>query len=197
MFSTLIAFRVRRAGLALAVVAASLALVACGDSDEDPTPTVTPTPTATQVTGGGAADAPTNVDATACDGLEPLVAGAFSDVEVHRDVTAFEAGGTPGQGCRVMVLGDGDDLPTFVEVSQALRAALEADGWQEDIQFAADGPTGTQTVYTKGEQQVLVAAGVSPTDPSACPSDQVISECLEGLEPDEVLVQGSLVLMLE
>ncbi|MCK9487583.1 MAG: hypothetical protein M0R73_12945 [Dehalococcoidia bacterium] len=194
----------KRISLGVALTA-SLLLLACSEDDPTPTPTATETatetvteaPTATPVTGGGGEDAAQDVDPSACDGIERLVAGAFPDATLLRDATAFEAGSLVGQGCRVLVTGDADELPTFVEVAQALRGALEADGWTEDIQYAADGPTGTASVYEKGEDQVLVSAGVSPKDPSVCPPDQIISECLEGLEPDEVEVHGSVVLRID
>ncbi len=200
----------RRTAL-VAALTASVLFVACGDSEDgDSTPTATATatatttPTATETasptgttTGGGAADAPNNVDQAACDPIAALVTSVFPDHEQIRDATAFEIGSEVGQGCRVLVAGDGDQLPTFVEVAQELRSALEAEGWTEDPQFAADGPTGTLSLFEKDGEQAVVAAGVSTKDPSACPANQVISECLEGLEADEILVQGSIILKVQ
>lgn len=193
-FTHTLTIRLRSTALALSVVAASLLLLACSQADPTTTPTATPTST---VTGGDGADAPSNVDLEACDGIEPLVASAFPGMALLRDATAFETGAEVGQGCRVLVMGDADELPTFTEVAQALQGALEADGWVADPQYAADGPTGTQSVYEKGEDAVVVAAGVAPKDPTACPSDQIIGDCLESLEPQEILVQGSIILRIE
>ncbi len=48
------------------------------------------------------------------------------------------------------------------------------------------------SVWAKGEDTAVLAAGVTPQDPGACPADQVISECLEGLDPATINVQGSI-----
>lgn len=206
---------VRRVSLALFALAASAALVACSDAEDAETPPPTATSAATQqatstATGGGTpsatepatgtatgggGDASSGVDSSKCEAITPLVQGAFPGATLIEDVTAFEAGGGTlvGQGCRVMVIGDGDELPSFVEVDQALRAALEADGWAEDQQYLADGPTATQTVYQKGDDLAVVAAGVSPKNPGDCRSDQIISDCIASLAPDQVQVLGAVV----
>ncbi len=194
------AITVRRLSLALMALTASVAMVACSEATGEGTPTPTQPPATGTATGGGAGgDAPHGVDASKCEGVVPLVQAAFPGATLIEDVTAFEAGGGSlvAQGCRVMVVGDADELPPFVEVAQALRTAMEAYGWVEDTQYQADGPTGTQTVYQKGEEMALVAAGVAPKDPSVCPSDQIIGECLDSLEPDEIQVTGAVVVRVE
>jgi hypothetical protein len=62
---------------------------------------------------------------------------------------------------------------------------LAEQGWTEDPQLAADGPTGTAAGYRKEDQICLAAASWVP-DPSAnCPADQPISAC--ALTPEQQL----------
>jgi len=202
---------IRRAALCLGIVAASFTLIAC--SDEAPaddlsstatasstgTASVTSTasPTATEVTGGSGGDAPHDVDSAACDEFAPAVQAAFPDVSLIQEATAYEAGGGAlvGEGCRIMVRGSADELPTFTEIATTLRGVLLAEGWTEDTQYAADGPAGTMSVFVNAADGIAVlAAGVSPNDPTACPPDQIIGECLDSLEPTAITVQGEIVI---
>lgn len=144
------------------------------------------------MTGAGGADAARNVDMSLCTPIEALVRASFPGMTPMLDATAFEADGQTSEGCRVLVVGNADELPSFIDVAGALRTALEGDGW-EATDYVADGPAATQMLYTKGDQQALIAAGVSPKDPSACPADQLIGDCLDSLEADEILVQGSVI----
>lgn len=206
----------RRVGLGLMALTASVALIACGDSDDDggdgsastPTPTATqaveptqaPEPTQTTeatATAEPTSDAPNEVDTAACEGVSQLVAAAFPGATLIEDTTAFELAGDVSDGCRVMVRGTAAELPTFLEVQDTLREAMESDGWVENIQYQADGPTGTATVYEKDGEMALVISGISPEDPDACPADQIIGECLERLEPEELIVQGEVVVKVD
>ncbi len=181
-----------RALVSVAVIGLASLAVACSD-DEKSEATLTPTATiavdATQASPGSADES-----LAAYSALVEDVTAAFPDVTLIEDTGAFEVGGGAlvGDGRRVLVFGTAAELPTFVEIQQTLRGILEADGWAEDTQYAADGPTGTMSVWTKGEDMAVLAAGVSPQDPSACPADQIISACLEELDPTTVNVQGSI-----
>ncbi len=182
--------------------------VACSDDDDagtDADTEVTTTSTATsaatdEATGAGAGTAPADAtqapadDATleAYSALVQEVTAAFPDVTLLEDNGSFSVGDFAGDGRRVLVFGTAADLPSFVEIEQTLRGILEADGWTEDTTLAADGPTATMSVWDKGEDRAVLGAGVSPADPSACPADQIISECLDSLDPSEVNVQGAI-----
>jgi hypothetical protein len=192
-----------------AIAFASLG-VACSDDEgsEDATDTTatatatataaapregTGTETATGTQTGDATQAPQGEDSLeAYSRLVEQVTAEFPDVTLIEDTGSFEVGGVAGDGRRVLVFGTAAELPSFVEIEQTLRGILEEDGWTEDTQLAADGPTGTMSVWRKGDDTAILGAGVSPQDPSACPADQVIGECLESLEPSEINVQGSI-----
>jgi len=91
------------------------------------------------------------------------------------------------------VTGTSAELPHFVEIARTLGGLLANAGWSEDPNRAADGPTGTLSVYERGDEMAVVSAGSSPVDPSACRPDEVISDCFERLAPSEITVQGSII----
>jgi len=191
-------FRSMRALVAVAAMGLASLATACSDDAESEdagmaTRTASPTSSApvdaTQASPGSSEES-----LAAYSALVEDVTAAFPEVALIEDTGAFEVGGGAlvGDGRRVLVFGTAADLPTFVEIQQTLRGILEADGWIEDTQYAADGPTGTLSVWTKGEDMAVLAAGVAPQDPSVCPADQIIGACLEGLDPATINVQGSI-----
>lgn len=193
--------------LVAGVIALGGLAVAC-EGDEEPdgsdaSPTATATAT-TSPTGTATSEGTMVPDATqasvgeadasleAYSGLVEQVTAAFPDVTLIEDTGAFEVGDLVGDGRRVLVFGTAAGLPTFIEIEQTLRGVLEDDGWTEDTAYAADAPASTLSVWRKGEDTAVLAAGTSPQDPSACPADQIIGECLDSLEPSEINVQGSI-----
>ena len=189
-------FRSIRTFVAIGAIALAGFAIACSDDEADAGPDVTATATATAGTGTPATDATqTPADDATLEAYSTLVqdvAEAFPDVTLIEDNGSFSVGDFVGDGRRVLVFGSAAELPSFIEIQQTLRGILEADGWTEDQAHAADGPTATVSVWEKGEDRVVLAAGVSPQDPSACPADQIIGECLDSLEPSEINVQGSI-----
>ena len=190
----------RRVALLGGAVVIAFAAMACGDDSEPVINTGEPAAATAPVTGGGG-DAAHDVDMTRCESVEQSVRALFPDASLIVDATAFEADGGAilKQGCRVLVVGDSDEMSSFLELASELRAVLTGDGWVEDSQYAADGPTATATVavFERGEELALVAASVQPKDATACAADQIIGDCLESLEADEILVQGAIVVAVE
>lgn len=192
---------VRSVVLAGVLALAALGMACNGDDDTDASPTVTATATSeatSTATGTAPSDAtpasPGEADASleAYSAIVEDVTAAFPGVTLIEDTGSFEVRSLVGEGRRVLLYGTAAELPTFGEIQQTLRGILEGDGWVEDFQYAADGPTGTLSVWMKGEDIAILSAGVSPQDPSACPPDQIIWECLESLDPSEIDVQGSI-----
>lgn len=185
-----IPFRSIRSLMLVGAIALGGLAAACSD-DAEPEATATPSSTvaadATQASVGTA-----DASLAAYSALVEDVTGAFPDITLIEDTGAFEVGGLAGEGRRVLVFGTAAELPSFVEIEQTLRGILEADGWAEDMQHAADGTSATLSVWEKGEDRAILGAGVSLKDPSACPADQLIVECIELIEPSEVNVQGSI-----
>jgi len=194
------------------IVVGAIAIAALGVAcSDDARPDADPTEGTTTATATASTTAEATSTATTAPGVDPTqavpeddasleaysalvedVAAAFPDVTLIEDTGSYAVGDLVGDGRRVLVFGSAADLPTFVEVQQTLRGILEDDGWTEDIAYAADGPTGTLSVWTKGDDTAVVSAGVAPRDPSACPPDQVISACLSELDPADLDVQGSI-----
>lgn len=89
--------------------------------------------------------------------------------------------GYPGladaQGCQITFTGSGAVYGGhFQAVADKLGAALTADGWVQDHNADADGPTGTATGYRKGAQAVAVSVGYD-TAPGVCREDQPVASC--------------------
>jgi hypothetical protein len=70
-------------------------------------------------------------------------------------------------------------------VAQDLKGMLNSRGWQEEISYAADGPTGTASGFRKGDGLCLLNVGWKPTEDAHCPTDQPISAC--ELAPEQQL----------
>lgn len=159
---------IRSAVTAGAILALSLA-AACADESTDDTTAEpgSPTPTASAAVETGAV----------CGEVAEAMAGAFPEMTLIEDEGRYSVGGEEGSGCRTLVEGTAEELSSFVEVSQTLRALLEDAGWTEDINRAADGPTGTLAVFERDGEMAVLAAGASPSDPSACGPDEVVSAC--------------------
>jgi len=62
---------------------------------------------------------------------------------------------------------------------------LIAQGWQEEMMYQADGPTGTGTGFQKEGGLCLLTVGWTPSEDAQCPTDQPIYEC--ELTPEQQL----------
>jgi len=132
-------------------------------------PTVAPAP-------AGAGVQPLSPDT--CDELAQAMARALN-VQVTQANAPFVDPSTSaaGTGCQATATGTGKEFQGPPAAVGALAAMLEGQGWKEDQNLAADGPTGTASGFRKGGQVCLASAQWEP-DPSAnCPKDQPISAC--------------------
>lgn len=189
----------------LVVAVAALALVACTGDEGDETPTVTPTspvatapasPTPTFTPDVSRTPAYTPAPAEVCDPIFDALTAVFEGVTPTIDTGDFDLDGETlrGEGCRFTVSGDSSELPIYVEVANEIRAVLAAEGFVDLIQFEAGGPTGTQSVLQRDAELAIVTAGIDLAEGVECPSDQPIASCLEGLEPEQILVHGSVLI---
>jgi putative hemolysin len=85
--------------------------------------------------------------------------------------------GEIGAGWQATVTGTGLDFENHVAAAGAVREALESRGWQEDMQYAAGGPTGDVAGYRRADTLCLASAGWEPAPDADCPPDQPISAC--------------------
>lgn len=130
-------------------------------------------------------------------GLVPLDADTCADLadsmaaELGVEVATADADfadyitGEGGTGCDTTASGTGVDFESYVAVADSLKAILAADGWAEDMNYAADGPTGTATALNKDSALCLLSVNWAPSDDADCPEDQPISAC--ELEPEQQL----------
>ena len=153
-----------------------------------PTETPAPPPTATavpQATTEAQGDFQP-LSSTTCGDLASTIALTLG-VEVLEVEAPFQdyISGKAGTGCQAMAKGTGLDFENFVGVADSLRGILEAQGWQEDVMYAADGPNGTATGFRKANGLCLLSVGWEPSEDADCPSDQPISAC--ELAPEQQL----------
>ena len=111
--------------------------------------------------------------------LTESISGTFPD-EVRR---------IERPGCLVVASGSWKELGDQPNPIDRLLTALAAEGWQQDLRQAADGPYGTQCALVKGDAVCLIRGrwdGGDDTDSTYVGSDvyQVSILCTwEGCEP--------------
>ncbi len=88
-----------------------------------------------------------------------------------------------GTGCQLTATGTGADFSDPMAVVDALKAAFV--GWEEDMQYAAGGPTGMGIGMTRDAALLLILAEWTPDPAANCPADQPISAC--ELTPEQQL----------
>lgn len=108
-------------------------------------------------------------------------------VEVMTSEAPFEdyVSGEEGTGCQVTATGTGLEFESYWSVAEELKAMLADRGWQEDMKYAADGPTGTAAGVRKEGGLCLLNVSWKPSDDADCPEDQPIATC--ELQPEQQL----------
>jgi hypothetical protein len=118
--------------------------------------------------------------------LSPALCSDLADAMAQSlgvEVTTAEApfqddiSGKTGTGCQTMATGTGLDFEDYWSVAEDLKGMLEAQGWQEDIRYMADGPTGTGSGFRKDNGLCLLTLGWEPSEDANCPSDEPIGLC--------------------
>ena len=87
---------------------------------------------------------------------------------------AFSSGAVAGRSCRISWSGDGLQVEGASEVVDAVVAGLR--GWEGDLAFDADGPTGMSRGFRKGGNLVVVSVEWAPPV-GRCAEDAPISDC--------------------
>lgn len=88
-----------------------------------------------------------------------------------------------GSGCQLTATGTGADFGDPLAAVEALKSAFI--GWEEDVQYAAGGPTGMGIGMTRDAALLLILADWTPDPAADCPADQPISAC--ALTPEQQL----------
>lgn len=124
---------------------------------------------------------------------EYLVSGLQSAVESTLGISATVSvaaftdpiEGVSGSGREITVTGTGVDFESFSAVAATLRQILIDQGWTEDSQYQADGPTGTAFGVRQDNALALVSVSWEPSPDANCPKDEPISNCQ--LTPEQQL----------
>lgn len=118
------------------------------------------------------------LSATACSDLADAMAQTLG-VDPMTEEAPFEdyISRKTGRGCQITAGGTGLDFESFQSVFEELKAMLTAQGWQEDMMYQADGPTGTGTGFHKEQGLCLLTVGWEPSEDAECPTDKPIYEC--------------------
>ncbi len=150
-----------------------------------PTPTAVPSPTAATT---GSAGGLKPLDSAACGDLAKAMGQALG-VKTSTAEAPFQdyITGQAGTGCQTTIAGSGWD---FVAVTKSLWAMLPAKGWQADMMYDADGPTGAVRGFRQGDGLCLLSVEWKPSPDANCPSDKPISDCQ--LTPEQRLYNISL-----
>jgi putative hemolysin len=122
-----------------------------------------------------------------CNGQAQAVAHFLNVFEVVQSVAQLDdyASGVSGTGCLATVVGDGAKFPSPDAVVSTLGGMLAEQGWTEDMNLQAGGPTGMAAGYRKGGEICLVSAMWEPAASANCPKDQPIMLC--SLAPEQKL----------
>jgi ABC-type glycerol-3-phosphate transport system substrate-binding protein len=161
----------------------ALLLSACGGASTTPTTSPTtgsPSPTGTdEVHFIGLPSA--NVDAIFAE----IKAALNMDLKINQEDFVDSISGDSGWGQAIVVEGTGNDFAGPAITAQILATILEAKGYQEDMAYAADGPTGTQRGFTKDKGLALIDVNWKPADDVVLDPNQPIEA--QSIVPEKML----------
>jgi hypothetical protein len=172
-----------------------LALAACS-SRLVSTPTLTPraesAPSPTQTS--SAEDTTGDFQSlTSCQDYQDDLAKILNRVEVVIGNNApFQdyVTGKSGTSCQLTAMGTGVDFESPWAVADAVKEMLAGRGWQPDIRYQADGPTGTGVGFRKDNRLCLLSVNWQPSPDVDCPDDWPLSAC--NLAPQQQLYELNL-----
>jgi hypothetical protein len=124
------------------------------------------------------AEAVVPLDPGECGAIQMALAERLS-VELTMAESDFSSdiAGRQGTACTLTATGTGEDFGNFIDTAQAIREVLQAEGWEENQNYLADGPTGTASGFEKADKLAFVSVNWEPSEDAECPDDQPISDC--------------------
>ncbi len=90
-----------------------------------------------------------------------------------------------GTGCRAIITFSSQYAESLGGIENAARAAIEVQGWQEDIQYAGDGAGGMLFGYRKENGLCLLVVSIEPVDNELCSQDEPFAVCMDRLTPEQ------------
>ena len=114
-----------------------------------------------------------------CDGQAQAMSHFLDDLIPTQSEEPLDdfANNASGTGCQATITGTGVQFESPAAVVDELGNMLEEQGWTQDPQLVADGPTGTSAGYRKGDQICWAGAQWEPDESANCPQDQPVSAC--------------------
>ena len=142
---------------------------------------------------------PPDITSSGLRPLSPEVCGGFAvDMEtiLGVDVTVVEEPfwdyltERSGTGCWIHATGTGVDFPDGLAFVNNIGDTLRAQGWEDDWNYAAEGPYESLSGYWLEDSLCLLHAEMLPSIEAGCPPDQPINTC--ELTPEQQLFTFSL-----
>ncbi len=132
------------------------------------------------------------LSAEACKAQAQALSQAYTGAKVTQSEEPLNdpVSGLSGTGCVATINGTGVQFPDYGATVQSLDKLMAGQGWTQEPQMAAGGPTGMGMGYRKGNQVCFGGAGWRPASTAVCPKDVPIGECK--LKPEEKLYTISL-----
>ena len=90
-----------------------------------------------------------------------------------------------GFGCKISLITTGANT-NHEQLGVSAPAALEADGWVEDLNYTFPGIGGLASAYRKGNQLCLTVSYVEPWEDNLCAENEDFLECLDRLPPEQI-----------
>ncbi|MDO8378886.1 hypothetical protein [Phenylobacterium sp.] len=113
----------------------------------------------------------------ACAALKSGAEAALSATSTLSTGPVSYPGLADAPGCTITFSGTGQVFgPSFQAVGAKLDAMLKGQGWTQDHNADADGPTGTATGYRKATTAVAVSVGYD-TPKGVCREDAPMASC--------------------
>ena len=198
----------KRLQMMIGLAASILFLAGCGGAPTEPALEATPIqPAATAVPPAATPIQPTAtpVPATA---TVPATAEAQGDLQPLSEVDCIDLAdamsralsilgdtvvapfedyisGKSGAGCQTTVIGTGNDFQHVGVIADTMTEMLQAQGWQEDINYAGGGPGGLIAGFRKANGLCLLVVSSGPSDEGLCSDDEPFGACWERLTPEQ------------
>ncbi len=98
-----------------------------------------------------------------------------------------------GTGCQIKIIASGVDFEHSTDVQLPIQEALQAQGWQEDVQYMAIGP-GTEIRGFRNDNGLCkLWTHIQAVDDALCSEYATIAFCWPNLQPEQRLISATLI----
>ncbi len=107
------------------------------------------------------------------------------DLTIKQEDFVDTISGDSGWGQAIITEGTGNDFASPATTAQILATILEGKGYQEDMAYAADGPTGTQRGFTKDKGLAMIDVNWKPAEDVVIDPNQPIEA--QDIAPEKMM----------